>query len=340
MFPYIFLNLTIILSDIFKNKVKNKKYLYAFIIFLMFFLQAFRGDFTSDYNSYLNRFKYYNLAFSQEGFLFLFDIKDPLDALIHIALGQFTSNPVIIHIFYTIITFMVLYHFIYKYYNKIDFFLFLFLFVNVGFYFQGFNVSRQIFATVLTLLVYDNLEKINLKHFVIYILLISLIHFSSILFLIIGIILKYLIKKKIYIRKIIYIMFGLILFLVILNYLNIFQFVFGNDFNFQGYNLNNIVMPTMIWIFINSFIYFNDYRIDIKYKYFLDLYLLFVYFGLIFSLAVRFSYVFSFFNILLISVFLNDYKYKKVKYIIYFIGFCFTYITLSGTGYDPYYFIF
>lgn len=340
MIPYIFLNFSIIFSDYFKDKIKFKRILYIFVILLMFFLQALRGDFTSDYKSYINRFNYYNFSFSENGVFFLLDVKDPLDALIHVILGRLSTNPIVIHLFYATITFIVLYYFINKYYKKIDVFLLLFLFVNVGFYFQGFNVSRQVFATVLIMLVYDNLEEINLKYFIIYILIISLIHFSSIIFLFIGIALKIFLKKNLYNSKIVYISIVIILFLTIIDRTNLFNFILGTNFYFDGYNLNNVVVPTSLWIFINIFSWFYNYKIDLKYKYFLDLYILFCYLGLLFSLAVRFSFVFNFFSILLISKLLNDKKFHYIKTIVYFLGCLYTYVILSGTGYDPYYFIF
>lgn len=344
MFSYIFINLYIAFCDYLNTALKNdriKKYLIVSIIFILFFFQALRGNFTSDYDSYINRFNYYNFSFHENGFAFLLDVKDPLDALFHIILGVFTNNPVSIHIFYAIVTFSILVYFLHLYKNSINSFMFLFLFVNAGFYYTGFNISRQIIAAMFLLLVFKDIEKIKMNRFIISILIISLIHFSSIIFLFIGIILKVLLKNKKYnIHYLYMILFTIIIFSIIYNgFINLYCENISTSF--KGYKITNLFLPVSIWLFIRFYSYYNKIKIDLRSLYYSDLYLIFCVAGLVFSLAVRFSYVFNFFTLIYLSKLLKiNTKYsKQLKILIYFLGTLYTYITLSGTGYDPYYFI-
>lgn len=342
----IYVGLNILIVIIFLFFKKNKALITVSVILIM--ISGFRGDFTVDYSNYRFLFDYYkkfaitdfyNYKIDQEIGYFL------LNKIVQIYTNKFVYLNILISII--IIT---LFSIQIKKDSK-NYYLSIILFVNLGQYYTSFNIMRQILAVAIVFSASKFLYKKSRKTIYIYsiiILLASLIHKSALIMLIFYFLSNIRISKK----KLIVIFIGV--FIILINtkkILNVLQKYFysnyhSNAYGMTGLNFNNIVVPVLLFGFIICFYKKISKSKDKKINIWFNASIMYVFFkitGTQIEMIERFSNYFNPYILLLVPYLIEQIKDKKIKIILIILitlgCVSFNYITLKGTGYDPFYFI-
>lgn len=358
MIHYLIINLLIIAVGLFvpeKIKVGNSssykdreisiQCLLLFIILFIFL--GFRGGFTSDYNSYSSYFVriYQDISF-RDIFSRLYSIENGF-ILISKIIGCITQSELAYH---AILSFGLLILF-FRVYNKHSNLLWLtvLLFVNLGDYFGSMNLFRQVLAAAI---IFSGFDLIIQKRFISFCLLTVLaatIHTSSLIMIICYF-------PLVSNRKMFWNLgFGAIFAILWLWLNSIVDFISSvfpryHDYHYgMGHgSINAVFFIAAIYIFaqVSLKLFVSEYNYDNLYNIVLMngtlLCLLFLLLGIKVYMFTRIVYFFRPFACLLVPNILSHYSDKKLRDIIIMVIsiFCiiYTYITLSGTGYDPYYF--
>ncbi len=325
--------------NIYENKVSRIFNTITFLLLLV--ISGFRGDFTSDYNSYSTYFKYINTLSFREIFTMKF-YEEKGYIVLNKIIGVFTNNSVYFMLIISIII-LVLFYREFKRESSYIWFSIL-LFINIGAYYVSFNITRQILSAAI---VFSGSKFLYDRKFIKYLLIViiaSLIHRTSLIMIPFYFILNYRFKMK-------YVFFT---FLIILG-LNIYMdkvillvqkfYYAGYTYGMTGGNITSVVVPIALFIFLLVHIRLidtNNKRNNILVNS-LIFYVFFCILGLRTQMIQRFAEFFSPYVLILIPNIVSKVKDKHLKTVyfsvIIFLLVLYNYVTLSGTGYDPYYFI-
>lgn len=318
---------------------------YAVPSFLvLFFVSGFRGDFTADYKEYTYLFDLYNS----------FKFSDVFEANLYqeigyIALsrfiGFFTHNELYLFI---ITSFIILCAF-YKQFKNDSAYMWLsvLLFVTVGSFYTSFNIIRQILAAAIVFSGSRFLyERKMLKYFLV-IVLASLFHRTALIMLLFYFILNFKINyKNMFIVSLGVLVISINLPMIVTIAQQIFYTAYTADaYGMTGLSFTNAVAPVSIFLF--SFIHRKKLdNNNIKQRVWMNAafyYALFNVLGTQIQMIQRLSEFFAPYILLLIPLIFYRMRNNELKaiYIMGFVTVLFLYnlMTLSGTGYDPYYFV-
>lgn len=181
---YAILIAAIVLIPLFYNKNNSYRTMgLACFCILLFFFAAFRGDFTADYVNYCRIYesfigkkidiffdpRYDDIYYVEKGY-----------GLLNFLLARLFHNPQTIIIAASLIIICVYYKFGKKVNDK---FLYVLLLINIGSYFQSFNITRQIMAACICMCAYSYVQEKKFIRYCLVVLLASTFHISSIIML-------------------------------------------------------------------------------------------------------------------------------------------------------------
>ena len=165
-----------------KKKIHESLGLTLFCV-LLFFFSAFRGDFTADYSNYRDIYA----SFIGEKLSVFFDSN--YNSLFPVEKGYGLLNFILAKLFHDpqtiiIVTSAFIVWVYYKFGKKADDkFLYILFLINIGSYFQSFNVTRQVLAACICMCAYTYvLEKKPLRYCLVVLLAVTF-HVSSIVML-------------------------------------------------------------------------------------------------------------------------------------------------------------
>lgn len=357
MLVYISVNMILIILALFfefinskSNLSLNKKKLpNSFFIFpsfsLLFIVSSFRGNFTSDYINYSYLFDIYN----RFGFLEALQLgllKEPGYKALNVLIGSFTDNPLYLFITVSLIT---LWSFYYQF-NKYSKYIWLsaVMFVTVGAYYTSFNIMRQILAVAIVFAGSKHLYERNFLKYCFVVLAASLFHKSAV----VMIVFYFVLNLKISFKNFIFISIALLLSALYLDNLIIliqkyFYSVYTSDmYGMTEISFANAVLPIALLGFCIFHYKKLDFTNNINIIWFnaVIFYAFFNILGLQIQLIQRISEFFAPYTLLLIPLIFFNMKNNELKgiYMLGFISFLvlYNYVTLSGSGYDPYYFVY
>lgn len=330
-------NLDICILD---RQINYKIFIFTTFI-ILFIVSAFRGDFTSDYRSYSEYFGYIN-NFSLKEIMNMQFYQEKGYVLLNKLIGFFTNKEIYLMITTTFIILILFYsEFIRK--SKYVWFSIL-LFVNVGAYYTSFNITRQILSAAI---IFSGSKFLYERKFIKYtciVVLASFFHRTALIMIPFYFILNYKFKMK----NIIFIFLGSMIVSVNLEKIIMLiqrYYYMGYDYGMGRGSVNGVIVPIAILIFVLT----HSYIIDFKEKLNTIIlngtifYTLFSILGLKVQMIQRLAEFFSPYMLIMIPNIIFYIKDKKLRCLYSFIIIVFlilyNYITLSGTGYDPYYFI-
>ncbi len=358
MGTYIFITISIIVLGVlcssYKFKIGKRSVdiimIFAFAI-LCFFL-AFRGDFTADYNSYTNYFtKSLQWSFAdimnvnnsfvmERGFVLLGRI-----------IGMISTSPVFYMFCIGALTLFFYFKFIGKW-SQLPW-LSILLFATVGDYYASYNLMRQVLVAAIFLAGMEFLKNKTYIKYVVFVLLLSLIHVSAIAMIPIG----FLLVRKINFKQYLLIFCGTVVLMLALP--NIISFVQQLIPRFSDYeygmaagSINSVIPTAGIILFSFISIYIDkgccEFDVDLPVN---RICLNATIFSAVLLLlgatqvymVARLAYFLKPFSWILTANILASYKDKRKKTIyimlICLLSLAFVYITMVDTGYNPYYFI-
>lgn len=153
-----------------------------FCILLCFF-SAFRGNFTADYVNYCNIYE----SFIGKDISIFWSAR--YDDIFYVEKGYGFLNFFLAKLFYNpqtiiIATSIIIVYVFYKFGKKVDDkFLYVLLLINIGSYFQSFNITRQVLAACICMCAYTYVQEKKLFRYCLVVLLATTFHISSIIML-------------------------------------------------------------------------------------------------------------------------------------------------------------
>lgn len=358
MIYYLIINLLIIVVGLFvperinirsssTHPVKEIPLKCILLFGVLFVFLGFRGNFTTDYDNYSAYFVriYENISF-RDIFSHSFEMEFGF-ILISKLIGCFTHSILVYH---AILSFglLLLFFRIYKKHSAL-LWLSLLLFVNLGDYFGAMNLFRQVLAAAI---IFSGFEFIVQKKYLSFLWLVIIamtIHTTALVMLICYFILT---SKRTAFWNIGFGIAGIFVWIFLPSIVNLIGSIFSKyaDYHYgmgQG-SVNAVVAILVIYIFaeisINFFL--TDYQRNEPLNLVLlngtFLCLMFLILGVRIYMLTRIAYFFRPFVCLLVPNILSYYSDKRIRnvFIVVIAVFCilYTQLTLSGTGYDPYYF--
>jgi len=313
---------------------------------VLFCISSFRGDFTSDYKNYRDQFLYYSK----------FTVYEVLGSprlrgqelgyvLLNILTYQLGGSYVA---FVSEISFLTLLFFYKGFWNDSDdVWLSIIMFVSIGAYYTSFNISRQILAVSMTFwgakYLYDRKAG---KYFII-VLLASLFHRTALILIPFYFVLNMDLNWK-SVTLVTLCTIGLVVALdEVLDLVRFYVYsAYRNDsYGMTGLKVTNIVLPAVVAM-LGLLLRKEIQEPDKKDKIWINatlFYLIFSLLGLKVMMLQRFAEYFMPFSILLLTRMFCRVKPKEFRLFFIFlfvIGFClYNLVTLSSSGYNPYYFI-
>ena len=328
------------------NKINQRKNaIFGFCSFLILvFFSGFRGDFTSDYKNYASLFHTYNL-YSLPEVLTINFYQEKGYVVFSRLIGEFTNNPMYLMLSTSIFIVFIFFKEFKR--NSIKIWLSVLLFINIGAYYTSFNIMRHIIAVAIVFSGSKFLYDREFFKYLVTILIASLFHTTAIVLIPFYFILNTKYNKRnftaISVSSVIIIIF-------IKDILNIvFRFTFQKyanfDYGITGLNLTSAVVPIAILLFVlfnKNIICLNDIKTRIWFNA-TFYYAIFSALGLRIQMIQRIAEFFAPYILLLIPLVISNIRSKNQRIIYYYsivvLLILYNYITLSGTGYDPYYFI-
>lgn len=357
MLPYLILNIIVIMLALIlfgfnKNITLNTKTFgngkHCIFIILSFisllYLSAFRGDFTSDYKHYVNLFHYYN-SFSFD-FTMLSEVyQEPGYVILNWITGLITQNAISM---IAISSAIILYAHFKQFKNySVYIWLSVLLFINIGPYYDSFNITRQIMASSIIFLGSKYLYERSFFKYVAIVLVAMSFHRTSV-FLIPF---YFVLNMKFDMKKVLVLLSLSSISSLYLGYIIQFiqRFFYGaytaQSYGMSGLKFTNVIIPIAITVFV----IFNKSKLDTKNnveRIWINSSIFYTFFsilGLNVQMIQRMSYFFLPYVLMLIPTIVSKVKPKELRAIIIMLIIIllvlYNYITLSGTGYDPYSFI-
>lgn len=328
------------------NETKSKQnIIFLFCTFLLLTIfSAFRGDFTSDYNNYASLFHSYNSYSLSEVFITNF-YQEKGYVLFSRLIGEFTSNPMYLMLITSLFIIFLFFKEIKR--DSIKVWISVLLFVNIGAYYTSFNIMRHIMTVAIIFGGSKFIYKREFFKFLITVIIASMFHTTAIVLIPFYFILNMRYSR----RNFLAITIGAVLITVFIkDMLNImFRFGFQRYANYEygmtGLNFTSAVVPISILVFVLIHKDLINLK-DTKYRVWFNATFYFTVFsvlGLRIQMIQRFAEFFAPYILLLIPLIVANMKSKYQRVIYYYLIIvlliAYNYITLSGTGYDPYYFI-
>lgn len=351
MLIYLSINIFIVLlamilysnEEKYTNNRINKTFL-CITGFIIIFISGFRGDFTSDYNNYINLFNYYdNFSFRE-----LFQVKFGQEigyVILNRAIGIFTNNGIYIILITAIITIVMFLNEFKKY--SVNIWLSVLLFITIGGYYTSFNLIRQILAVAIIFSGSKYIYERKFIKYLIFILIASLFHKTSLIMIVFYFILNY----RFNIKKLIIILASLLISMIYLDKIIFFiqkyfySYYVEGRYGMNGFNYKNIILPLAILIFVLFHYYklnFNNNKVNIWVNA-IVFYTFFSLLGLKVQMVQRIADYFAPYALLIIPLIISEVRNKKLRAIyIFFVisaAIVYNYMFLHGSGYDPYFFI-
>lgn len=323
--------------------------LQAVLLFtVLFMFMGFRGDFTSDYNSYSMFFERLHTSVSfRDLFTKTFTMEKGFVALSK-TISVFTSSKLCYHLIVSFLLLLLYFRIFYKHSEM--FWLSILLFVNLGDYYGSMNLVRQSLSAAIMFNGFTLLENKKIIKYSLLVVLAASIHTSALVMTIAYFVLRIDTNK---VSRKIYIFASAVAIFILLNYVvNAIKILFPKYQNYHygmgNGSFNAVVAPLAVYIFLLISLKFftSDYdHRSVKNIILLNGTLLSVIclaWGTKVYMFTRMVYFFRPYMCLAAPNVLNCYSDKKTKntviVIICVIAIAYTQVSLSGTGYDPYYF--
>lgn len=323
------------------NDIRSK--LFASIsFFMLLIISGFRGDFTSDYKSYSDLFSYVNTFSFREIFEMNFFMEKGYIMLNKI-IGIFSENSIYLMV---TISFIILILFFREFRRESSYVWFsVLLFINIGSYYTSFNITRQILATAIVFAGSKFLYERKFIKYLIIVVIAALFHKTAL----IMIPFYFILQNKFRGKTIFFVFLALLILTIYIDrFMDLIQryFYIGYTYGIVGRNITNVVVPLAIFIFVLFYLNLVDLNKN-RNNILVNAVLFYVFFsilGLRVQILQRFAEFFSPYALILIPNIVSQIKDKYLKkgYVIIIIIFflvMYNYVTLSGTGYDPFYFI-
>jgi len=335
MAPYLLLGVFLWVSGILSHNKKFYGLVYIFLLVVVSLFAALRGDFATDYNNY----KWLYDATANLGFHSFVSgsvAKEPGFSLFIIIFDMLFGS---FEVFMGAVHFAIVFLLGYVFYRLTSYsWLLLFLFVTIGPFYASFNITRQIIAASLLFFFYFIAHQ-SYSRFLLGVLFASFFHLSSV----------FLAPLYLFRLPFLLALFGLTLFLIIFF---IFRdpiiaaglIIYGSyELNEDALSFGNAVLGIAAFL-VSLFLYLSGW---VRRRDLLNASLLFFVFSLLsleYGLLNRFSYFFAtFFCFLLVVMVEKNPSASQRLFLCMLIGIfgvLYNYMTLRGSGYDPYYTIF
>lgn len=338
--------MTFLINPMHSESIAAKNSYLLLIGILLVLIAGFRGDFTSDYSGYEQIFEFYNRSFEQS-----IHFRNSLSVetgfvLMNWLVGIFSDNAIWIFLFSAIVTIFLYFREIRKYSTNI--FLSVLLFVTIGEYYTSFNIMRQIMTAAIIFAGSTFLYEKKMKKYFMVVIFASFFHTTALImipfYFILNINFNY--------RKLLTILFFLLVLSINIGPALAFfqQYVYSHyessSYGMSGYGFKNILVPFAIFCFtIFGYSMILDEKDDKLNVWFnaITFYVFFMFLGLNIEMLERFSYFFLPYVLLMLPKIITsekDIHFRLMYYVVIIsISISFNLITLSGTGYDPFYFI-
>lgn len=311
---------------------------------LLFVISAFRGDFTTDYKNYTGLFDLYNrysfselltAGFQNEiGYIYLNKI-----------IGLFTTDALY---FFLITTFVILFGFFHHFKKySVNLWLSVLMFVTVGSYYASFNITRHIFAVAIVFIGSRYLYERKFFKWVLVVLLAALFHKTAIIMIPFYFILNFRIKLK---NWVIIVIGSAIVILFFDNIVDFAQQYFYEQYTDDSYGMwgqavTNIVLPVAFLIFS----LFNINKLDPEnniHRIWFNAGIFYAFFNILalqVEMVERLGRYFAPYSLLLIPFIFSKMQNKHLRFVysmvLIFLLILYNYVILSGSVFDPYYFI-
>lgn len=339
--------LTAAIGGLSSEKFKKTAYFFIFIMLVLMF--GLRGDFTADYNNYKYLFNYYNST-SLSSIIRV----ESAQEIGFVILTKFLSDYVSYQVYLVIIGIIIVGCFIYGFMNESsEPWIALILFIAFGEYFASFNTMRQTIASSILFAGNKYLYSRDFKKYLIFVVIASSMHVTSIIMLLMYFLLNAKIDKAYIIRFAVISFVALIGLKIVVQVLPIFIPRLGyynlGDYGMTGGSIGYFIGPAITILFIFILYYTgsaDDFDIDNNV---IRIQLNAFGYASVVSLLTtqafllsRFSGFFLPHSFILISNLLHNSTMEKNKRIIslgiLLLCLIYIFISLSGSGYDPYYF--
>lgn len=359
MLVYVTTNIFIILLGLFTEVFKSGKkeninipesksiitdLLFVIPSFLILFLiSAFRGDFATDYNSYANLFAKYNqFSFSE---IFNADIHQEVGyVLLNKILGLITDNEISIFI----VTTLIILYCNYTQFRRYSKFIWLsvLMFITIGSFYTSFNIMRQILAASILFLGSKYLYERRLLKYIVVVCLAAFFHRTAIIMVIFYYILNCELNMK---NFLVLFLSAIFITFYIGDIINIVQKWFYSSYTVDSYGMTgfkftNVVLPIAIMLFTLFHINVIDLK-DNKSRIWVNAVIYYAFFsilGLKVQMIGRIADLFAPYILLAIPLIISKIGNKNIRIIYMMVAivllFAFNFITLKGSGYDPFYF--
>lgn len=323
--------------------------LQAVLLFaVLFVFMGFRGDFTSDYNSYSLFFERLHTSVSFRDALTKAFTMEKGFVVVSKVISVFTSSQLCYHLIVSFILLLLYFRVFYKYSEM--FWLSILLFVNLGDYYGSMNLVRQSLAAAIMFNGFTLIENKNIIKYCLLVIIAASIHTSALIMVIAYFVLKIDTSKA---SRKVYIFASAIAVFALLNYVVIaIKILFPKYQNYHygmgSGSFNAVVAPLAVYVFLlislKLFTVNYDQR-SLKNVILLNgtmLSVICLIWGTKVYMFTRLAYFFRPYMCLAVPGVLKCYPDEKVKRTVIaaicVIAIAYTQVSLSGTGYDPYYF--
>lgn len=351
MLIYMIVDLALILMGLSTYQKTNKKWALFLAFWMLLLIAGLRGGFTSDYHSYAGYFLKVRRTVPLAEILSFksgYSMEKAFVLLLRI-IAYLTDSPVVM---FTIIGAVTLALF-FRGFRKLSVMpvLTVLLFVSVGDYYASFNLVRQILAAALLFLSIVSFTEGKTSKTIMWLLFAALIHRTALVAFPILLLLNRKVTKK---NVLIMCLTGVTAYFLLPQIVRYVQSIFHMYSNYSygmGEGTINAVIPSLgMLVFVAYSIFLGNCDFDLndrKNRILLNgviLTTLMQFLGLRIYIVSRLAYYLKPCFWILIPNMIAGYRKERERRLILIVlclfALAFTYITLSGTGYDPYYFVF
>lgn len=329
-----------------KNKKKYIYLIFAAIILVLF--SAFRGNMTADYDNYVDLFyRYDGFSFKQILSRGLFDYPEEGYVLFQFFIRHTFKESIYLFLFTSIFIVFANLREIGKH-CEIFLVLPILLFIDVGEYYNSFNLIRQVFAASIIILGSKHIYNRHFFKFALYVIIAALFHKTSIFMIPFYFLLNIkFCKKSVFLYLIVTTIFFIFLDKIIAFIQNYYWSWYTDDaYGMGGYNIKNIVMPCFISFVPICYYFFNSKNMTNEENVWANascLYFTFALLGMKIFMTTRLMVFFSLYSILGFSLVISKIKNKDFRNIAYIsillLVIAYGYFSKNGTSYNPYFFI-
>ncbi len=331
-----------------QNNSRSSLLFLCLVALLLFVFSAFRGNMTADYDNYVDLYQRYSL--------FSFDQIIARDWFIYPEEGyilfQFFTKTVfknVLFIFILTSLFIVSVNVreIGKHVGLLGF-LPVLLFVEVGEYYNSFNLIRQIVAATFVVLGSKYLYEKKFFKYALFIILAASFHKASLIMIPLYFLLNMRFRKRSILVYLLILMFGLLFLNQIISFVQRYYWSWysSDGYGMSGYGVKNIILPCAISIVPIVYYFINSKTIKETESVWANascLYLVFSIIGLRVFMISRLMVFFSLYSILAFSSVvakIKDAQLRRFAYVgITIVIMAYGYLSKDGTAFNPYHFI-